>query len=478
MTTERFSADRPYRGVLGVESIANRRRHPYVSACLTGADAMSYGSSTTDVRQFAQIARVFRLAANPARLRVLSALAAGEVDTPRIRELLSDLKPESISGVLDTLHKGGLVKRRSIGNHGLYRLSKAGADVARAFQMMVTHLESASPIHPQQVHPNAEKSVSATELLPGNPAGVLDAKTLLIHAAHPLRLRLLLTLSEGDRVSSQLCDDLGGIGLVLVSVNLGILRSGQLVTSHHFGKQHIYSLTANGLGLVQVVRATCSSLSIRRGELILRPEPIKAGEEGALDPTSPDGLACLLKTFANPVRLRILNLLVASGEICECHLPTVLELPRALISWSLAMPRTNGLVLERRQGQWVFLRAADSASNLHRSLLGCFGLHSPIQRSSTPTGESFKNFHRAQGLSYPAPKKQRRRRQKKAKSDHAPGLARRDMNVCRNQHANSEWMTRTHVGFLGQSRRHRMITSRLTQSQARPAAYERFLWNL
>ncbi len=92
-----------------------------------------------------------------------------------------------------------------------------------------------------------------------------------------------------------------------------------------------------------------------------------------LDPTSPEGLACLLRTFANPIRLRILSLLVESREVCECHLPTALELPKGLITQSISRPKKNGLLLTRREGKWVYIRAAHSASNLYRSLMGCFG---------------------------------------------------------------------------------------------------------
>ena len=124
---------------------------------------------------------------------------------------------------------------------------------------------------------------------------------------------------------------------------------------------------------MQVVRATCSGLSIRRGELILRPEPIKTGDEDALDPTSPEGLACLLRTFAHPVRLRILNLLVEFREVCECHLHAALELPANLVTQTISRPKKNGLLVTRHEGKWAFISAAHSASNLYRSLMGCFG---------------------------------------------------------------------------------------------------------
>src|SRR4029077_17057965 len=62
------------------------------------------------------------------------------------------------------------------------------------------------------------------------------------------------------------------------------------------------------------------------------------------------------------------------GEVCGCHVHTALKLPLKLISRSLASPQKTGLVLTRPEGKWNFLRAALSASNLYRSLIGCLGL--------------------------------------------------------------------------------------------------------
>ena len=43
----------------------------------------------------------------------------------------------------------------------------------------------------------------------------------------------------------------------------------------------------------------------------------------------------LFKAFADPVRLRLLNLLMA-GEVCVCHLHETLDLPQSTVSRHLA----------------------------------------------------------------------------------------------------------------------------------------------
>lgn len=80
----------------------------------------------------------------------------------------------------------------------------------------------------------------------------------------------------------------------------------------------------------------------------------------------------LFKAFADPVRLRLLNLLVV-GEICVCHLHEALGLPQSTVSRHLAYLRKRGLVLGRKEGLWVHYRLAKPVGELHRKLLDCLG---------------------------------------------------------------------------------------------------------
>ena len=68
--------------------------------------------------------------------------------------------------------------------------------------------------------------------------------------------------------------------------------------------------------------------------------------------------ARLLKAFADPVRLRLLNLL-AGREVCVCHLHEALGLPQPTVSRHLAYLRKAGLVVGRKDGLWVHYRLAE-----------------------------------------------------------------------------------------------------------------------
>src|SRR5271167_4478475 len=80
----------------------------------------------------------------------------------------------------------------------------------------------------------------------------------------------------------------------------------------------------------------------------------------------------LFKAFADPVRLRLLNLL-ADGEVCVCHLHEALDLPQSTVSRHLAYLRKRGLVVGRKEGLWVHYRLAKPTSDLHRKLIDCVG---------------------------------------------------------------------------------------------------------
>jgi ArsR family transcriptional regulator len=80
----------------------------------------------------------------------------------------------------------------------------------------------------------------------------------------------------------------------------------------------------------------------------------------------------LFKAFADPVRLRLLNLL-ADGEVCVCHLHEALELPQSTVSRHLAYLRKRGLVFGRKDGLWVHYRLAKPSGELHRTLIASLG---------------------------------------------------------------------------------------------------------
>jgi ArsR family transcriptional regulator len=76
----------------------------------------------------------------------------------------------------------------------------------------------------------------------------------------------------------------------------------------------------------------------------------------------------VFKALADPTRIRILGLL-ASGEICVCHIHESLRLSQPLVSRHLAYLRRSGLVETRKEGLWVYYRLAARPDDLTRNLL-------------------------------------------------------------------------------------------------------------
>ena len=61
----------------------------------------------------------------------------------------------------------------------------------------------------------------------------------------------------------------------------------------------------------------------------------------------------LFRALADPTRLRALLLLHAEGELCVCDLTHALKLSQPKMSRHLANLRAAGLVVDRRDGQWI-----------------------------------------------------------------------------------------------------------------------------
>lgn len=83
-------------------------------------------------------------------------------------------------------------------------------------------------------------------------------------------------------------------------------------------------------------------------------------------------LHALFKGFADPIRIRILNLL-AAGELCVCDIGEILELPQSSVSRHLAYLRRARLVEAERAGKFAHYRLAEPRNVVHRNLRNCVG---------------------------------------------------------------------------------------------------------
>ena len=62
------------------------------------------------------------------------------------------------------------------------------------------------------------------------------------------------------------------------------------------------------------------------------------------------------KSLADETRARIALLITREKELCVCELTCALDEIQPKISRHLALLRENGLLTDRRQGQWVYYR--------------------------------------------------------------------------------------------------------------------------
>ncbi|MGZ8191702.1 MAG: metalloregulator ArsR/SmtB family transcription factor [Methylococcaceae bacterium] len=60
------------------------------------------------------------------------------------------------------------------------------------------------------------------------------------------------------------------------------------------------------------------------------------------------------KCLADETRLRCVTLLQKKGKLCVCELTAALDLSQPKISRHLAQLRQCGLLLDSREGQWVY----------------------------------------------------------------------------------------------------------------------------
>ncbi|MDO8585524.1 MAG: metalloregulator ArsR/SmtB family transcription factor [Armatimonadota bacterium] len=61
----------------------------------------------------------------------------------------------------------------------------------------------------------------------------------------------------------------------------------------------------------------------------------------------------VFKALGDPTRLRILTMLAENGELCVCRIVDALQMGQPAVSHHMAALRHAGLVLHRKDGQWI-----------------------------------------------------------------------------------------------------------------------------
>lgn len=77
-------------------------------------------------------------------------------------------------------------------------------------------------------------------------------------------------------------------------------------------------------------------------------------------PINADAARLLLKALAEPMRLRLIEVL-GGGERCVCELTSELGVAQSKLSFHLKVLKDAGLLAAREEGRWVYYRLQPEA---------------------------------------------------------------------------------------------------------------------
>ena len=81
-------------------------------------------------------------------------------------------------------------------------------------------------------------------------------------------------------------------------------------------------------------------------------------------------LAAVLGALADPVRLRLISILAAQGEVCSCHLEEPLGKSQPTISHHTRVLTNAGLIEGDKRGKWTWWRIVPERLAAIREALG------------------------------------------------------------------------------------------------------------
>ena len=102
-------------------------------------------------------------------------------------------------------------------------------------------------------------------------------------------------------------------------------------------------------------RRTRPSASPRSTAAARRCSPRRSAE------TDADELARAFAALADPVRLRLLSLIAAAGEVCSCDLLEPLGKSQPTVSHHTKALADAGLIVGEKRGRWVWWRVVPGA---------------------------------------------------------------------------------------------------------------------
>jgi ArsR family transcriptional regulator len=113
------------------------------------------------------------------------------------------------------------------------------------------------------------------------------------------------------------------------------------------------------------VRATREGSTARDGVLCCVPLT-----EEALSSADAAELAGVLAALGDPVRLRLLSLVAAEGEVCSCNLEGPLGKSQPTVSHHTRVLAEAGLIVGERRGKWMWWKVVPERLAALRRALG------------------------------------------------------------------------------------------------------------
>jgi DNA-binding transcriptional ArsR family regulator len=89
------------------------------------------------------------------------------------------------------------------------------------------------------------------------------------------------------------------------------------------------------------------------------PEKVALVQKKALPEKTVERLSRLFSALSDPTRLKILNALTITEELCVCDLAALAELSVSAVSHQLRLLRDRDLVRARREGRMVYYSLVD-----------------------------------------------------------------------------------------------------------------------
>jgi ArsR family transcriptional regulator, arsenate/arsenite/antimonite-responsive transcriptional repressor len=99
--------------------------------------------------------------------------------------------------------------------------------------------------------------------------------------------------------------------------------------------------------------------------------------EAPLSEADAEGLAAMYAALADPVRLRLLSLVAAQGELCSCDLQGPLGKSQPTVSHHTKVLAEVGLLEGDKRGRWVHWRVPAERRALVRQVVGTPGAPVP-----------------------------------------------------------------------------------------------------